>query len=158
MCTMSAVTDFYRGKWTIDPSLFFPTYVPPMAPDLNSILFPKITVTAEQWAEYQWLKAMAAEIDAKTGQPDCVKPGVDEWEAAVQNSISSPVNEAIQHFVALGIESDTAHRMAIQTQYPEHRYASVASAVGSFAPWQDTSEGFQFWSDISDFYAVARGG
>ncbi len=79
MCTVSAVTDFYQERWPINPGLFLPpAYVPPIAP--NSIFFPKITISAEQWTEYQRLKAMAAEIDAKTGQPDCVKPGVDEWE------------------------------------------------------------------------------
>lgn len=82
MCVMSAVTDHYQREW--------PVYQPPINPVFNpSIWQPKITITAEQWAEYQRLKRAAAEIDAVTGQPDCVKPGVNEWEEACVKLVAS---------------------------------------------------------------------
>lgn len=85
MCVMSAVTDHYQREW--------PVYRPPEITPLGPFVFDpsklKITITAEQWAEYQRLKRAAAEIDAVTGQPDCVKPGVNEWEEACVKLVAS---------------------------------------------------------------------
>lgn len=77
MCVMSAVTDHYQQQWPVvrpeDLNIFksYPIFE-----------LPKITITPQQWAEYMRLKQAAADIDRVTGQPDCVKPGVDKWEEA----------------------------------------------------------------------------
>lgn len=88
MCAVSAVTDYYRDKWIgpLIPSTLFPdpTFYPPM-PAIT--LKPGVTITAEQWAEYQELKRRMEEYDAKTGQPDCIKPEVAEWEKVVESNI-----------------------------------------------------------------------
>jgi DNA-binding transcriptional regulator GbsR (MarR family) len=43
-----------------------------------------ISVTLEQWQEYQRLKKAAEEIDQKTKQPDCIKPDLAEWETQME--------------------------------------------------------------------------
>jgi hypothetical protein len=41
-------------------------------------------ISEEEWMEYLRLKAKAAEYDARTNQPDCVKPDVDAWEQDIE--------------------------------------------------------------------------
>jgi len=60
MCAVSMISDYYRDKW----------------PTISSL----IQITQAQWDEYQELKRKAMEYDKRTGQPDCVKPEVEEWE------------------------------------------------------------------------------
>jgi hypothetical protein len=75
MCAVSMITDHYRGQWPMNP----PTQ------GLSIFNIPAgFTITPEQWAEYQALKRKAQEYDARTNQPDCAKPDVEEWEARVE--------------------------------------------------------------------------
>lgn len=55
----------------------FPNTVP-----LDSI--PIRIISESEWLEYHALKRKAAEYDARTNQPDCVKPDVDEWENDIE--------------------------------------------------------------------------
>lgn len=72
MCAVSMVTDYYREvRWPV------PLY--PQEP----FDFTKITITHEQWEEYQELKRRAEKYDQDTNQPDCVKPEVQEWEDTI---------------------------------------------------------------------------
>lgn len=79
MCVVSMVTDHYRERWTIPPMPeFFEKQ--PLLP-----IFPMpITITQEQWREYQELKRKAAEYDRRYNEPDCVKPDVLEWENSIK--------------------------------------------------------------------------
>ena len=63
MCVVSMVSDHFMQKW----------------PEPNYI-----KITQAQWDEYQELKRKAAEYDKRTGQPDCVKPELDDWEKAME--------------------------------------------------------------------------
>jgi hypothetical protein len=89
MCAVSAVTDYYRDKWFEQvPSFPVPYYVLP-APSYPSPYFtlkPGVTITVEQWDEYQKLKRVMEEYDARTGQPDCIKPEVAQWEAIAEGA------------------------------------------------------------------------
>jgi len=67
MCAVSMITDHYRGKW---PSTF---------PAIEII-----SITRGQWDEYQKLKKAAEDYDKRTGQPDCVKPEVADWEKQIE--------------------------------------------------------------------------
>jgi hypothetical protein len=92
MCAVSAVTDYYREKW---PTLTLGELIPdtaaqtpwPYPPPQQVFLKPGVMVSAEQWAEYQELKRRMEEYDAQTGQPDCIKPEVAEWEQAVEAAV-----------------------------------------------------------------------
>lgn len=64
MCVVSNVSDHYRGLW---PNPY------------------TITITQEQWEEYQRLKRNAFEIDKLTKQPNCAKPDIDEWEKKIED-------------------------------------------------------------------------
>lgn len=65
MCMMSAVSDHWMAQYPVpDPS--------------------KVAITLADYLEYQRLKKMAQELDEKLKQPDCVKPGVDEWEKKIE--------------------------------------------------------------------------
>lgn len=66
MCAVSMITDYYQQKW---PSLIMST----------------IQITQAQWNEYQDLKKKMEEYDKQTGQPDCAKPGVADWEKAIED-------------------------------------------------------------------------
>jgi hypothetical protein len=89
MCVVSAVTDHYRGQWPL------PAFNPftPGQPFNPPLINPNIFITPEQWAEYQRLKKAAEEIDKLTGQPDCVKPGVAEWEEAVKKIVDERIQK-----------------------------------------------------------------
>lgn len=80
MCAVSAVTDHYRDKW-FGPITFPQTPAEPFQP---FVLKPGVTITQEQYDEYQELKRRMAEYDAKTNQPDCVKPEVAEMEKVIE--------------------------------------------------------------------------
>lgn len=71
MCAVSMITDYYREKWPL------PDYTKPLT-NPNGVF-----ITTDQWLEYLELKRRLSEYDKKTGQPDCVKPEVDEWEKKV---------------------------------------------------------------------------
>ncbi len=81
MCVVSMVTDHYMLRWPMmpppPPAIYPGTQVAPF-------VVPAVTITREQWDEYQALKRKAAEYDQRTGQPDCEKPGVSEWEKRVE--------------------------------------------------------------------------
>jgi hypothetical protein len=83
MCAVSAVTDYYREKWPINiPG--YPDYTLPEPPPFAPLApLDGRWITAAEWAEYQELKHRMEEYDAKTGQPDCIKPEVKEWEKIV---------------------------------------------------------------------------
>jgi hypothetical protein len=98
MCVVSMVTDHYQEKWrfpimplTPDDSRLFPLvpnekpYVPLEGIDMDSIMkklgqVPTRMITEAEWLEYQSLKRKAEEYDARTNQPDCIKPELAEWE------------------------------------------------------------------------------
>lgn len=90
MCAVSAVTDYYRDKWPlipmepIDKPWSGGITITPNPMPLPYTLDPGVWITAEQWKEYQELKRRMEEYDAKTNQPDCVKPEVAEWEAVIE--------------------------------------------------------------------------
>lgn len=67
MCTVSAVTDHYYKSW---PS--------------TTADWTKVTISYEEWAEYQRLKQNALEIDKITKQPDCIKPELKQWEETIE--------------------------------------------------------------------------
>lgn len=67
MCIMSAVTDHYQGLW-------------PNPGGAN--------ISWAEYTEYMRLKKMAEELDQKLNQPDCVKPGVEDWEKKVEDVLS----------------------------------------------------------------------
>jgi hypothetical protein len=79
---MSAVTDYYKDKWTTTPvPMQFPTEfinITPIVPTKTGYY-----ITAEQWQEYQDLKKLAQDYDNRTGQPHCEKPDIQEWEAVI---------------------------------------------------------------------------
>lgn len=75
MCAVSAITDHYRDKWPVWQ---------PNTIQTAPLVIPSINISLVQWQEYQALKRKMEEYDAKTGQPDCVKPEVAEWEEAVE--------------------------------------------------------------------------
>jgi hypothetical protein len=82
MCAVSMVTDYYREKiwpqpWT---SPTFPPYAPMVPDDYDW----HMTISRKDWEHYQELKRCMEEYDRKTGQPDCVKPEVAEWERIVE--------------------------------------------------------------------------
>jgi hypothetical protein len=89
MCAVSAVTDYYRDKW---PLVDY-TYPQPGDWTNTPVVWPNsmpkevtpitINITLEQWREYQELKRRMEEYDTKTGQPDCIKPEVAEWEKVI---------------------------------------------------------------------------
>jgi hypothetical protein len=64
MCAVSMITDHFRDKWPVQHY---------------------INITQAQWDEYQALKRKMEEYDKKTGQPDCVKPEVADWEKAIED-------------------------------------------------------------------------
>jgi hypothetical protein len=64
MCAVSAITDHFRDKWPQQQHF--------------------IHITQAQWNEYQELKKKMIEYDARTGQPDCAKPEVAEWESKIE--------------------------------------------------------------------------
>ena len=83
MCAVSAVTDYYRDKW-FEPGL--PIWPAPQPqPYQPFVLKSDVTITQEQWNEYQELKRRMAEYDAQTNQPDCVKPEVAEMEKVIED-------------------------------------------------------------------------
>lgn len=84
MCVVSAVTDHYQQKWPVQ----LPSW--PLQP---STPLPIRIISEAEWQEYQDLKRKAAEIDSKTGQPDCVKPGVAEWEAEIEKIVERAVKK-----------------------------------------------------------------
>lgn len=65
MCIVSAVSDFYRGKY---PS-----------PSQDGVSW-------DVYNEYNRLKRMAVELDIQLHQPDCVKPEVEEWEKEMEKA------------------------------------------------------------------------
>lgn len=77
MCTYSMIADHFREKWPICP---MPQTMPLPYHWPNGV-----TITKDQWDEYQELKRKAQEYDARTGQPDCVKPEIEDWERAVES-------------------------------------------------------------------------
>lgn len=79
MCAVSMVTDYYKEKWPI-----FNPYVLPITPSQPDPLDTKVVITRKEWEHYQELKKRMEEYDARTGQPHCEKPDVEEWEKAVQ--------------------------------------------------------------------------
>lgn len=89
MCAVSAITDHYRDKWPliplepIDKPWHGKVEIVPL-PFRPLELKPGVYITAEQWEEYQTLKRKMEEYDARTNQPDCVKPEVAEWEAVIE--------------------------------------------------------------------------
>lgn len=92
MCAVSAVTDYYRDKWSLIPFYgdTIRPYDPFVQPQINPGQFtlkPGVVITEEQWAEYQELKRRMEEYDARTGQPDCIKPEVAAWEQVVRNNL-----------------------------------------------------------------------
>lgn len=76
MCVASAVTDHYQREWG-RPWIAPPPVFPSMPTSVRII-------TEEQWLEYQRLKKAAEEIDDKTNQPHCIKPGLAEWETQME--------------------------------------------------------------------------
>jgi len=84
MCVVSMITDHYREQWPMPGMYYMPE--PVGYPTMTKIVdfTPPITITVEQWNEYRELKRKAEEYDARTGQPDCVKPGVEEWEKMIE--------------------------------------------------------------------------
>lgn len=85
MCAVSAITDYYREKWPLRLEDYNLPYLPPSMAHIET----KIKVSAKEWAEYQELKRRMEEYDRLTGQPDCVKPEVADWEAKVKQIIDS---------------------------------------------------------------------
>ena len=73
MCVVSAITDNLQKQWTPGWTPFQP-YPHPSA----------VTITLEQYNEYLELKKRAEEFDRKTGQPDCIKPELAQWEAMIE--------------------------------------------------------------------------
>lgn len=110
MCAASAVTDYYRlNKWPLPEyeSMTLPTWVPD--PDWKVLpakavnehpLTPvaPISITLQEWVEYQELKRRMEEYDAATGQPDCIKPEVDTWEKIVQQIVIDTDPDAKEYF------------------------------------------------------------
>jgi hypothetical protein len=88
MCAVSMITDHFRDKWPVYTPLpvEWPTSQP-FTPTVMPQFIPTYTITLEQWLEYQELKRKAEEYDARTSQPDCVKPDVEVWEAAVKKFV-----------------------------------------------------------------------
>lgn len=96
MCVYSMVTDHFRDMWTpgwkpgepyptLVPSPFPPTTIGPWTTPWSAPDEPKtVEITLEEYEEYRRLKRNAEELDAVTGQPDCVKPEVAEWEAVIE--------------------------------------------------------------------------
>lgn len=80
MCVASAVTDYYRDKWTTPnndwTALPYQPYVPTPAGRW---------ITEQQWQEYQDLKRIAEQYDERTGQPHCAKPDIAAWEAVIED-------------------------------------------------------------------------
>lgn len=78
MCVVSMITDNAREKW---PS----PYILPQPFDIYKLPIPsdKIIISRKEWEEYQKLKKLAEEYDARTGQPHCEKPDVTAWEQSL---------------------------------------------------------------------------
>ena len=83
MCAASMVTDYYRDKWPVSPMY-------PETPEydwskieIQPLKTTMVQITMEQWLEYLELKRRMEEYDAKTGQPECIKPEVAEWEEVI---------------------------------------------------------------------------
>jgi hypothetical protein len=95
MCAVSAITDYYRDKWPVVPMMPPNQFViepMPVAPPIHHpafILKPGITITQEQWAEYQELKRRMEAYDAESNQPDCIKPEVAVWEEVVKQFVNN---------------------------------------------------------------------
>lgn len=85
MCVASAVTDYYRDKWFTTLPLIPPQPVS-ITPDMF-VLKPGITITPEQWEDYQNLKRIAEGYDTDTDQPECIKPDVAVWEGIVKTLV-----------------------------------------------------------------------
>lgn len=79
MCVASAVTDHFQKEWG----------TPWAAPTFR-------VITEAQWAEYQRLKKAAEEIDEKTHQPNCIKPGLEEWESRMKEYVTSKWEAAFE--------------------------------------------------------------
>jgi hypothetical protein len=81
------VTDYYKEKWP-SPVIPFDPWTPtpgePLIPFNEDDPFRIRLITESEWKEYQELKRRAAEYDARTNQPDCVKPDVAEWENDIE--------------------------------------------------------------------------
>lgn len=75
MCAVSMVTDHYRDRW---PSLFPINPLQPTSPPIDRIIISK-----EDWENYQKLKKAAEEYDKRNNEPECVKPGVEDWEKKI---------------------------------------------------------------------------
>jgi hypothetical protein len=91
MCAVSMITDHYRDKWPLPDfgqiqMVPYPVPAPPLM-DLDAIqkALGGKRITQAEWDEYQELKRKAEEYDKRTNQPDCAKPGVAEWEAAIES-------------------------------------------------------------------------
>lgn len=85
MCVASAITDYHRDLW---PTPSFPS---PLGPKWNT---GGVWITKEQYDEYLKLKRAAEDYDAKTNQPECIKPEVAQWESeVVQYLIKGETNE-----------------------------------------------------------------
>lgn len=93
MCAVSAVTDYYRDKWFQPAPLPYippPVVIEPVPYNPNSFtLKPGVTITKEQWDEYQELKRRMEEYDAETEQPDCIKPEVAVWEKLAKSIVDT---------------------------------------------------------------------
>ncbi len=87
MCAVSAITDYYREKWPVMPTIPETPIHPWLLPYYH--FTPLRTVTEVEWAEYQELKRRMEAYDAATGQPDCVKPEVAIWEQAIESELAN---------------------------------------------------------------------
>lgn len=137
MCVMSAVTDHFQQQWPAD--------------SLRWGLVGVLQVTQAEWDEYQRLKTAAGEIDRITGHADCVKPGVDAWEAVVKTLIMPTTgDDYVDHLVGLGIEQQIAKQMLKYADSVHHRFKDAHEAFWSFGEWAATPQGLEYWSDLAD--------
>lgn len=91
MCAVSAITDYYREKW---PLPHYEPYGPIVRPNQTQPFMPEgsldpkqMIISWEQWQEYQELKRRMEAYDKATGQPDCIKPEVAEWEEEIRKIV-----------------------------------------------------------------------
>ena len=69
MCAVSFVSEHYRDKWGL----------PTVWESVGAM-----TISYEEWKEYQKLKKRAELYDQQTKQPDCQKPELIEWEQKME--------------------------------------------------------------------------
>lgn len=88
MCVVSAVSDWQHQKWEVPKQ--FPEWKPNIpTPKLDEFIKNLKTITQEEYNEYQRLKKNAAEIDAKTNQPDCQ----EAWKKLVDEKIEEYIKQ-----------------------------------------------------------------